>query len=143
PVEPQPADVLLDRLDVLDVLLRRVGVVEAEVAAAAVVPGEAEVQANRLGVADVEVAVGLGGEPRDDPAAAAGGDVLVDDLADEIAEAGRFAQDSAQRARGPDRFGWGARIRTLRWRVQSPLPYRLATPQSSDPGNAGSPFPMK
>lgn len=25
--------------------------------------------------------------------------------------------------------GWGGRIRTLEWRDQNPLPYRLATPQ--------------
>ena len=25
--------------------------------------------------------------------------------------------------------GWGARIRTWEWRIQSPLPYHLATPQ--------------
>ena len=27
------------------------------------------------------------------------------------------------------RIGWGARIRTWEWRIQSPLPYHLATPQ--------------
>ncbi len=27
--------------------------------------------------------------------------------------------------------GWGGRIRTSEWRIQSPLPYRLATPQAS------------
>src|ERR1700730_12741885 len=27
-------------------------------------------------------------------------------------------------------FGWGGRIRTSEWRLQRPLPYRLATPQS-------------
>ena len=64
PLEAQPAHVLLDRLDVLDVLLRGVGVVEAQVAGAAELGGDAEVEADRLGVADVQVAVGLGGEPR-------------------------------------------------------------------------------
>src|SRR5690606_24933948 len=33
------------------------------------------------------------------------------------------------RLRRPLKLGWGARIRTWEWRDQSPLPYRLATPQ--------------
>lgn len=28
-------------------------------------------------------------------------------------------------------FGWGGRIRTHAWRIQSPPPYRLATPQNT------------
>ena len=66
PVEAEPADVLLDGVDVLDVLLDRVGVVEAQVAVPAVLGRDAEVEADRLGVADVQVAVGLGREARDD-----------------------------------------------------------------------------
>ena len=64
PLEAQPAHVLLDRLDVLDVLFRGVGVVEAQVADAAELGGDAEVEADRLGVADVQVAVGLRGKTR-------------------------------------------------------------------------------
>ncbi len=60
PLEPEPSHVCLDRLDVLDVFLGGVGVVEAEVAAAAELAGHAEVEADRLGVADVEVPVRLG-----------------------------------------------------------------------------------
>ncbi len=44
--------------------LAGVGVVEAQVAAAAELLGDAEVEADGLGVADVEVAVGLGGKAR-------------------------------------------------------------------------------
>ena len=58
----QPADVLHDRVDVLDVFLAGVGIVEAEVTQAAELLGDAEVQADRLGMADVQVAVGLGGK---------------------------------------------------------------------------------
>ena len=66
PVEAEPAHVALDRVDVLDVLLGRVGVVEAQVAARRRSSrGEAEVEADRLGVADVQVAVRLGREARD------------------------------------------------------------------------------
>ena len=85
PVEAQPADVLLDRLDVLDVLLRRVGVVEAQVAGAAELGGDAEVEADRLGVADVQVAVRLRRKPRGHTAAVLPRPhILGDDRADEI-----------------------------------------------------------
>ena len=85
PIEAQPADVLHDRIDVFDVLFAGVGVVEAEVAQAAELAGDAEVQADRLGVADVQVSVRLGREAGiDPPAVLAGAVVLADDLADEV-----------------------------------------------------------
>src|SRR5947208_1002487 len=34
--------------------------------------------------------------------------------------------------------GWGARIRTWEWRIQSPLPYHLATPQNWSGPSIGS-----
>ena len=65
-----------------------VGVVEAQVALAAVLLGEAEVEADRLGVADVQVAVRLRREARVDAAAEpAGAVVLLDDLLDEVQRA--------------------------------------------------------
>jgi hypothetical protein len=85
PVEAQPAHVVLDRVDVLLVLLQRVGVVHPQVADAAELLGDAEVQADRLGVADVEVAVGLGWEAGHDPAPVfAGLEIRLDELADEV-----------------------------------------------------------
>ncbi len=60
PAEAQPADVLFNGVDVLDVLLGGVRVVEAEVALAAEFFGDAEVEADRFRVPDVQVAVGLG-----------------------------------------------------------------------------------
>ena len=81
PLEAQPPDVALDGLDVLDVLGERVGVVEAQVHAATELPGDAEIQADRLGVPDVRIAVGLGWEPRaDGPPELAGRLVLGDHL---------------------------------------------------------------
>ena len=63
-----------------------IGVVEAQVELAAVLLGEAEVQADALGVADVQIAVRLGRKPRVHAAAVlAGGAVGVDDLLDEVA----------------------------------------------------------
>ena len=64
PVEAEPAHVFDDGVDVLLLFLLGVGVVEAQVALAAEFRGEAEVEADRLGVADVQVAVGLGRKAR-------------------------------------------------------------------------------
>ncbi len=85
PVETEPADVFLDRIDVLDLFLGRVGVVHAQVAAALILQREAEVEADGLGVADVQVAVRLRRETRDDLGVLTGREVGVDDLLDEVA----------------------------------------------------------
>ena len=85
PFETQPAHVLLDRLDVLDVFLGRVGIVEAQIAAAAELARDTEIQADRLGMADMQIAVGLRWEAgRDAARVLAGGLVVDDDLADEV-----------------------------------------------------------
>ncbi|MEY4537605.1 MAG: hypothetical protein RL171_1756 [Pseudomonadota bacterium] len=107
PVKTQPFDRVDDGVDVFHLLFFRVGVVKPQVAHAAVVARQAEVEADALGVADVQVAVGLGREAGADfggvglasglvrgvaraarPAAAgvgAGGEVMLDDLAQEVA----------------------------------------------------------
>jgi len=85
PVEAEPADVVLNRLDVLDFLGRRIGVVEAQIALPAVIGGDTEIQANRLRMADVQVAVRLRRKPRMHAAVVlAGLEVGVDDFADEV-----------------------------------------------------------
>ena len=103
PVKAEPFDGVFDGVDILGVFFFRVGVVKPQVAHAAVVARQAEVEADALGVADVQVAVGLGREAGADvgrvglasglvrrvaraagPAAAgvgAGGEVMLDDLA--------------------------------------------------------------
>ncbi len=78
-------DVLLDVVDVLLLFLGGVGVVEAQVAAAAEVAGDAEVDGDRLDVADVQVAVGLRREAGDDRLVPAVPQVGGHDLTDEIA----------------------------------------------------------
>jgi len=55
-------DVALDRVDVFLLLLGRVGVVEAQMAAAAVFLRQAEIEADRFGVADMQIAFGSGGK---------------------------------------------------------------------------------
>ena len=85
PLEAEPLDVFLDRLDVFDVFRGRVGVVEAQVARAAELLRETEVDADRLGVADVQVAVRLGREPGGDAATVSlAGHVRGDDFTDEV-----------------------------------------------------------
>ena len=85
PVETEPTDVFLNRIDVLDLFLGRVGVVHAQVAAALIFQREAEVEADGLRVADVQVAVRLRRETRDDLGVLTGREVGVDDLLDEVA----------------------------------------------------------
>ena len=53
PAEAEPLDVLLDGVDILDVFFDGIGVVEAQVARAAILTGDAEVEADGLGVTDV------------------------------------------------------------------------------------------
>ena len=64
PNESQPPDVFLNGLDVLDVFLGRVGVVESQIAGAAELGRDAKIQADRLGMTDVQIAVRLRGKPR-------------------------------------------------------------------------------
>ncbi len=117
PAKAQPLDRVGDGVDVLLLLFLGVGVVKAHVADTVVVARQAEVQADALGVAHVQVAVGLGRETGADarrvghaalgfgmlgggaglvaPGAAAvgaGGEVVLDDLAQEVAGLGRLGR---------------------------------------------------
>ncbi len=85
PIEAEPAHVALDRVDIFLLLLGRIGVVEAQVATAAEFLGDPEIQADRLGVADMEIAVRLRRKPGDDGRVPLGVQVGLDDVADEIA----------------------------------------------------------
>ena len=83
--KPEPVDVAHDGVDVLDAFGQRIGVVEAKVAMAAILLGHTEVEADRLGVTDVQVAVRLRRKAGDDAAVMlARAEVVLDDLADEI-----------------------------------------------------------
>ena len=86
PVEPQPFDICQYGLHVLDVFAGRVGIVKAHMAAGAVVLlSHAEVEADGLGVPDVQVPVGFGRKTGHHPAVVgAGGLVFVDDGTDEV-----------------------------------------------------------
>src|SRR5580704_7062776 len=59
PIKTEPAHVALDGVDIFLGFLGRIGVVVAQIAMAAELLGDAEIEANRLGVADMQVAVRL------------------------------------------------------------------------------------
>ena len=84
PLEAEPVHVVLDRLDVLDVFLGRIGVIETQMADAAEIVGDAEVQADRLGVSEMQIAVGFRREAGDDVVVLPGLLVLGHDLANEV-----------------------------------------------------------
>src|SRR5882672_7270830 len=64
PMEAEPLYVGLDGINVFGFFFRRIRIVEAEIGFAAELVGEAEVEADGLGMADVQVSVGLGWEAR-------------------------------------------------------------------------------
>ena len=74
----------LDGVDVFLALAQRIGVVVAQVGPAVELPRDAEVQTDGLGVADVQVAVRLRREPRDDGLAGSRAQIVADALADEV-----------------------------------------------------------
>lgn len=84
PVEAEPVDVALDGVDILDILLDGVRVVEAQVALAAVFLCQAEVDADALGVADVQIAVRLGREAGLNLLHAAVGQRFFDNLLEKV-----------------------------------------------------------
>src|SRR5690606_36312662 len=85
PIEAEPADVLLDRPDVLVFLGRRMRAAEPKVSATAVSLGAPEFEADRFRVPDMKIAIGLGREARvHAPAVFPRAEVFLNDLRDEI-----------------------------------------------------------
>src|SRR5260370_36523805 len=97
-MEAEPANVSFDRVDVFLLLPGRVGIIEAQVAAAAELLRRAEIEADRLGVADMEIAVGLGRKAGHDLANPAGDEVGRNDVANEIAPACTYCRRRVGRA---------------------------------------------
>ena len=44
-------------------------------------------------------------------------------------DSNNIVKELTEYKKGMHIYGWGTRIRTLEWRNQNPLPYRLAIPQ--------------
>ena len=85
PVESQPVDVALDRVQELLLFPGRIGVVEAQVATAAEFLCDPEIQTDRLGMADMQVAVRLRWESGDHFGHAPGLNVAMDHLTNKVA----------------------------------------------------------
>jgi hypothetical protein len=88
PVEPQPEHVAFDRFDISGFFLGRIGVVEAQVTAPTKFARDSKIQANRLGVTDVKVAVGFGGKPRDNSGVPPSRQIAAQDLANKVVSFG-------------------------------------------------------
>ena len=84
PVIAQPAHVRLDGRDELQVLLEGVGVIETQIAMTRIVQRQAKIQDDGLGMTNVQIAIGLRREAREDTRMFTTGQILLDDLANEI-----------------------------------------------------------
>src|SRR5574340_1181827 len=85
PVETQPSDGIAYRIDIFLLFLFRIRVIEAQMAHAVIIAGQAEIEADALGMADMQVAVGFGRETCFDPAMPlAGAVVFFNNAANEI-----------------------------------------------------------
>ena len=91
PIETQPLHVFDNRIDILRLFLRRVRIIEPQIALAAELLRQPKIQADRFGMANMQIPIGLGRKARMHPAAVlAGGQILHDDLADKVRRAGFF-----------------------------------------------------
>ena len=88
PIKPHPAHVGLDRLHIFQILCGRVRIVESKIRRAAVLLRNRKVQADGLGVSNMQIAVRFRGKARRHAVALAGLEIVLDDLANEIASLG-------------------------------------------------------
>ena len=97
PVKAQPVNVFLDRVNELHILLGGVGIVHTQVTHTAELLGSAEVDDQCLAVADVQIAIGLGGKTGMHSSAfiaAAFCNILFNKRVDEILAFGDFSHKS-------------------------------------------------
>ena len=85
PIEAEPAHVGLDGVDIFLLFLGGIGVVEAQIALAAEFLRDPEIEADRFGVADMQIAVRLRRKPGHDLVVLLGVEVGLDDVANEVA----------------------------------------------------------
>ena len=133
PIEAKPAHVALDGVDIFLFFLGRVGVVETQIAVAAEFLGDAEIQADRFGMADMQIAVRLRRKAGDDCLMPAGSQIGAHDVADKILPRfpyRRFANrhepvasimPRRQRAARPDWTKWQARSSQVHARDRNSL----------------------
>src|SRR5664279_569167 len=85
PVVTEPVHVGLNRIDVFLLFPGRVGIVEPQVAASRKLLRDAEIERDRLGMADMQIAVRLRREPGHDHLVLFAVEIGLDDVANEIA----------------------------------------------------------
>src|ERR1700730_6028681 len=90
PLEAEPAHVTLDGIDIFLLFFYRIGVVEAQMATAAIFPGDPEIERDRFGVTNVKIAVGLRRETGHHLGGGARRDIGLDDVTDEVAARCRY-----------------------------------------------------
>src|SRR6185437_2141621 len=117
PIEAEPAHIALDRVDIFLIFLGRIGVVVAQIAAAAELFGDTKIQAYRLGVTNVQIAVGFGREARDDRLVLPRRQIAAHDVADKILA--RFAYRRVGECHGVNLFRSNVAWRISRPRVDS------------------------
>ena len=84
-MEAQPLHVFHDRLDVLRLFLRGIGIVETQVGMPAKLVRQPKIQADRLGMANVQIAVRLRRKARlHPPLKFIGLQIFQNDVADEV-----------------------------------------------------------
>src|SRR5262245_35865292 len=84
PVEAKPVHVSLDSVDIFLLLLHRVGIVEAKVAAAAIFGRKSEIQADRLCVAEMQIAVRFWWKASNYALYMSAGEISLNQVANEI-----------------------------------------------------------
>ena len=85
PVKTEQPDIALDRVDIFLLFLGRICVIEPQMAASAELSGDAEIQADRLGMTDVEIAIWLRRKAGNDLFDATGVKIALDDVTNKIA----------------------------------------------------------
>ena len=88
PVEAQPLDVVFDRLNEFDVFFCRVSIVKTQIALTLVVLRNAEIQADRLRMADMQIAIRLRRETGVNGIVFPGRQIFINNLTDKICWAG-------------------------------------------------------
>ncbi len=85
PIIAEPVHVSLNRIDIFLLFPGRIGVIEAQMTAPGKFLRDAEIEPDRLGVADMQIAVRLRREPGHDHLVSAGVEIGLDDVANEVA----------------------------------------------------------
>ena len=88
PLKAKPLNVFLDEVDVAGLFLGRIGIVKTQVAFAAIFLGKSKIQADRLGMTDVQIPIRLRRKPRLNAQMLARLQIFGNNLLDKVARGG-------------------------------------------------------